>query len=285
MKNFYVYYSYEEWGRGYIGRRECLCLPVEDVKYFGSFKDKTFNPTQKIILATFKTREEAVASEIALHEFFQVDVNPHFANKAKQTSVGFSYDSTGQPRSPEWIKSMSGDNHPNKLEENRKKISQGLKALGENHHSKRPEHRERARKLLSSKNSPIRTPEAREKRRITMSDPAKKEILKQAGRKSIAKRIQSDPDCQRKASLKCHEAKDELGRSLHGLRMYEEYLSKVPVEVFKESARILNSTKYYDPEHPELGERSVGTLVRMQKARGYPHGPKNRVKVTIKEEP
>jgi hypothetical protein len=26
-KYFYVYYSYEEFGRGYIGKRECKCLP------------------------------------------------------------------------------------------------------------------------------------------------------------------------------------------------------------------------------------------------------------------
>ena len=46
----YTYYSYEEWGRGYFGSRTCRCLPKEDVKYFGSFGDKTFKPTQKIIL-------------------------------------------------------------------------------------------------------------------------------------------------------------------------------------------------------------------------------------------
>ena len=49
-KYFYVYYSYEEFGRGYIGSRICKCLPEEDIKYFGSYKDKTFNPTEKIIL-------------------------------------------------------------------------------------------------------------------------------------------------------------------------------------------------------------------------------------------
>jgi hypothetical protein len=47
IKNYYVYYSYELWGRGYIGKRECMCLPEEDVKYFGSFTDKTFEPTEK----------------------------------------------------------------------------------------------------------------------------------------------------------------------------------------------------------------------------------------------
>ena len=50
-KYFYVYYSYEPWGRGYIGKRECWCLPEEDVKYFGSYRDKTFKPTEKIIFS------------------------------------------------------------------------------------------------------------------------------------------------------------------------------------------------------------------------------------------
>lgn len=89
MKHFYVYYSYEEYGRGYIGKRECKCLPEEDVSYFGSFHDKNFNPTQKIILETFDNVEDALKSEIILHDFYEVDKNPHFANRAKQTSVKF----------------------------------------------------------------------------------------------------------------------------------------------------------------------------------------------------
>lgn len=79
-KYFYVYYSYEPWGRGYIGKRECWCYPEEDVKYFGSFSDKTFNPTEKIILETFDSVEEAFKSEKLLQEFYGVDKNPHFAN-------------------------------------------------------------------------------------------------------------------------------------------------------------------------------------------------------------
>jgi hypothetical protein len=106
MSYFYVYYSYEEWGRGYIGKRECECLPQADIKYFGSFRDKTFRPTQKIILETYNSREEALESEIFLHDFFQVDINPHFANKAKQTSTKFSYDATGRKHKPETIDKM-----------------------------------------------------------------------------------------------------------------------------------------------------------------------------------
>jgi hypothetical protein len=87
---YYTYYSYEEWGMGYFGSRGCNCLPEEDVKYFGSFSDKNFNPTQKIILKDdYNTREEAYADEIILHDYYDVANNPHFANRAKATSTKF----------------------------------------------------------------------------------------------------------------------------------------------------------------------------------------------------
>jgi hypothetical protein len=86
----YVYRSYEEWGRDYIGVRSCNCLPEEDIKYFGSFSDKSFKPTEKTILFVCETRKEAAEIEIRLHNFFDVAVNPQFANKTKATSTGFS---------------------------------------------------------------------------------------------------------------------------------------------------------------------------------------------------
>lgn len=94
-KYYYVYYSYEEWGRGYIGARTCKCLPEKDIKYFGSFKDKTFKPTQKIIIDIFDTEEEALNAEIILHNFYEVDTNPYFANRAKQTSTKFNFSGSG----------------------------------------------------------------------------------------------------------------------------------------------------------------------------------------------
>jgi hypothetical protein len=122
MKHFYVYYSYEEYGRGYIGKRECKCLPQEDVNYFGSFHDKTFYPTQKIILETFDSVKKSLEVECALHNFYEVDKNPHFANRAKQTSTGFYFNRTGQ-KHPK----ISGDNHSSKREELRKNLSEKRK--------------------------------------------------------------------------------------------------------------------------------------------------------------
>lgn len=109
----YVYYSYEEWGMGYIGSRTCKCLPKEDTKYFGSFSDKSFKPTQKIILKDdYTTREEAYVDEIILQQYYKVVENPHFANRAYQTSTGFSRKGTipwnkGIARDPETLKKMS----------------------------------------------------------------------------------------------------------------------------------------------------------------------------------
>jgi hypothetical protein len=95
----YVYYSYEEWGRGYIGVRSCKCHPEEDCKYIGSYTDRTFKPTRKEVLEQFSSREDAIEAEILLHNFFEVHLNSHFANRSKQTSVG--YDRKGVPISEE----------------------------------------------------------------------------------------------------------------------------------------------------------------------------------------
>ena len=87
---YYTYYSYEEYGKGYIGSRGCKCLPEEDINYFGSSKDKTFKPKYKIILKDdYATREEAYADEIILQEHYKVVENPHFANRSYQTSTKF----------------------------------------------------------------------------------------------------------------------------------------------------------------------------------------------------
>jgi hypothetical protein len=89
-KHFYIYYSYEEFGKGYIGSRGCKCLPEEDSKYYGSFWDKTFKPTGKIILAEFDNRRDAYDSEVVRHKFYDVVNNPHFANQSRALTSGFT---------------------------------------------------------------------------------------------------------------------------------------------------------------------------------------------------
>ena len=133
MKHFYVYYSYEEYGRGYIGKRECKCEPEKDINYFGSFSDKTFKPTQKIILDTFNTREEVYEAECILHEYYQVDKNPHFANRAKQTSKKFYFYPGGKNNT---MYGKYGEEHPaygyRPTEQARRLISE--RQLGEKNH-------------------------------------------------------------------------------------------------------------------------------------------------------
>jgi len=144
-KYFYTYYSYEEFGRGYIGSRVCNCLPEEDIKYFGSYRDKTFKPTQKIILETFDSIEKSLEAECILHDFYEVDKNLHFANKAKQTSKKFYHRSFGEE-------------NPSKRTDVKEKISLGK--LGENNPAKKPEVR---KKLSIARRQRVTTEETKRK--------------------------------------------------------------------------------------------------------------------------
>jgi len=129
MKKYhYTYYSYEEFGRGYVGKRSCDCLPEEDVKYFGSYTDKTFNPTQKIILETYDTEKEALADEIKIQHFFNVVENSHFANKVYQTSTKFRGTSettrkANASRTPEQRSEISRKGNASRTPEQRSEIS------------------------------------------------------------------------------------------------------------------------------------------------------------------
>jgi hypothetical protein len=104
-KHHYVYRSYEPLGRSYIGKRTCLCLPEEDISYFGSYSDVSFSPTQKEILAVCDSSEHALEVEIFFHWFYDVAFNPKFANKAKQTSKYFNVE--GVPKSKEHRQKIS----------------------------------------------------------------------------------------------------------------------------------------------------------------------------------
>ena len=89
----YTYWSCEPYGRCYIGVRLCpkkYPTPELDIHYLGSYKDKSFKPRHKIILNVFDNHDDAIKEEIELHNAFDVVRNPHFANRAKQTSTGFS---------------------------------------------------------------------------------------------------------------------------------------------------------------------------------------------------
>jgi hypothetical protein len=124
----YVYYSYEEWGRGYIGVK--MNSDPETDGYYGSYHDKSFTPTQKIILGEFETPEEALEAEITLHNFFEVDKNSHFANRARQTSTGF----ISLHKDEEWRRKISEAHKGKKLSPEsiaKRQASRGPYARGE----------------------------------------------------------------------------------------------------------------------------------------------------------
>jgi hypothetical protein len=165
--NNYVYYSYEEYGRGYIGSRGCKFSISEDFKYFGTFSDKTFKPTQKIILGIFETRKEAYNAEILLHKFFEVDVNPHFVNKCKATSSGFTCpkrfsDEEIKQRLKEQKTNASKKwkkNNPEKYKEQKKKFAEknpdSISAYQKNWNEKNKEKRKEYAKFYYEKNKEL----------------------------------------------------------------------------------------------------------------------------------
>lgn len=225
-KYFYVYYSYEPWGRGYIGKRECSCLPVEDVKYFGSFRDKTFNPTEKLILETFDTLQEVLEAEIVLHDFYEVDKNPHFANRAKATSTGFYYSMSGKDNP-----FYGGTFRPEVIE----KIKNYQRSLGENHISKTKEFKEKLAEKCRSENGPSKSPEAKKKMSVSISKalralgdkhPSKSDKFKESIRKHYE--INGHPWTGRKHSeeTKALMSRNRKGRN-KGVRHTQERKDKV----------------------------------------------------------
>ena len=98
----------------YIGVRSSICLPEQDTDYMSSSKslkkiilEQPKENFKKEILTIWKNREEAVAEEIRLHNNFDVGNNRIFYNKAKQTSVSFSFDPSGLKKSKEHRKNLS----------------------------------------------------------------------------------------------------------------------------------------------------------------------------------
>jgi hypothetical protein len=118
----FVYCSFEENGRNYIGVHSTGNLYDG---YMGSYRDSTFSPEHRIILGYFKDRESALAREVQLHELFSVDKDPTFANLSKQTSSKFY--------AHEWVERLKvgGESHPHygkkRSPETGRKISEAKK--------------------------------------------------------------------------------------------------------------------------------------------------------------
>lgn len=206
----YVYYSYEEWDRGYLGCRSCKCEPEEDASYFGSFTDPYFKPTQKVVLDSFDTRKEALEAEILLHVFFDVVKNPHFANRAKQTSSGFYYEKV----TPEHSKAISEANRKRKLtEETKQKISKTQRET-----SKKPEVKQK--RSDSAKKRPTVTEATREK----LSEIQKNLTPEQNKRKGRPGRPQSEEHKRKKTEAQVGRVYTEETRRkiAESLKRYNE---------------------------------------------------------------
>ena len=188
-RNHYVYRSYEPLGREYIGSRSCDC-PVEEDPYMGSYSDPTFFPTQKEILAVCHSKEEKLITEMFFHEMYDVARNPRFANKAKQTSTGFSRE--GVPHREETLREMretrSGENHPlfgkPRSEETKRKISEACSNPSE-------ETRKKLSEAMTGKNSgKPRSEETRRKISEALSNPSEGTLRKMSEAKKGEKHPQ-----------------------------------------------------------------------------------------------
>ena len=166
-----VYNSFESHlnGRDYIGKHS-TDDPYDD--YLGSFKDKSFNPDDKIVFAYSKTKEGAVWLEIMFQKVFGVVEDSQFANKSYQTSDKF-------------VTGFAGEEHP---------------LYG----TKRPDVTER-----NLTNNPSKQPEAAakiaeaaRKRKGTDSE----ETRRKKG-KTVRDRIEKDPEHQSKAGKKAASLK------------------------------------------------------------------------------
>jgi hypothetical protein len=175
---YYVYYSYEQFGRGYIGFRQCKVPPSEDTSYFGTYSDPSFCPTDKIILVEYDEPKQALEAEISLHSFFDVARNPHFANRARQTSVKFST-----------VGTKLSEDHKQKIREAARKNPQKYitrAMLGKKHSE------ETKRKM--SEAAKLQTYSEETKRK--MSESAKKRVHTEEENLKIAQTLKNKPEVQ-----------------------------------------------------------------------------------------
>ncbi len=117
----FLYDSFEEFpgGRDYIGAHS-----TEDLYdgYLGSFSDESFKPTGRIIISFYPDRGSLLKAEGNLQRSLGVVENPQYANRAYQTSAGFStlgskFPGRGLGKTYEWSEeakeNRKGSGNPN----------------------------------------------------------------------------------------------------------------------------------------------------------------------------
>lgn len=202
-----VYNSFEEGsnGRDYIGKHSS-----EDPydSYLGTFKDSSFDPSAKIVLAYSKTLEGALWLEGMFQRVFGVVEDTQFANKAYQTTTKFHFRDTG-PRSEEQIQKIR--------ESNKKTFEENVE-----------ERKRRSEAVSGDRNPSRRFPETKEqkKRRIESVRNAwqNQELLLRHSQ--IQKEIQNNPETNKKRSeslrksLNTPEEKERRRKESTGRRWY-----------------------------------------------------------------
>jgi hypothetical protein len=259
-----VYLSFESGnvGRNYIGKHSSED-PYDEYK--GSFKDAGFTPSGKIILEYSKTEEGAIDAEIRWQKVFQVVEDPQFANQSYQTSTKFKYNSKGRSLP----------------EETRNKIREANRGRTHSFDTKQKLSEQR-----KGEKNPMfgRSGEQSPRYGTTHTDETKEKMSAAHKGKKLSlehKKKVSDATMGRKHR---EETRKKISEALTGRersKTHRENLSKSHKgsEPSKKSGRKSMAQRYTDPDHPELGQHAAPVLVRMQKKRGYPHGPENRVRI------
>jgi len=112
-----MYYTYEivkiSTQERYVGSRTCKGSSQSDLgkRYFSSSTNLGFIREQKnnplnflyIVLKEFDKYSDMLEHEIYLHKYNEVEKNPSFINKARQTSTAFYYDG---------LTGVTGEDHP-----------------------------------------------------------------------------------------------------------------------------------------------------------------------------
>jgi hypothetical protein len=138
----------------------------------GSSRDSTFKPNRKRILSVWDSREAAVAEEIRIHNLKDVAASSRYANRAKQTSVGF--DTSGTTLSEDHLRKVSEGVKAAMTSDVRAKMSEGSKRAWENRNDRREERRsflaewnksEDHKSRIRGERNPMHRPEVKEKLR------------------------------------------------------------------------------------------------------------------------
>lgn len=221
MKNHYVYLLLGEDGRYYYGVRSCDGDPAQD-DYIGSYRDKSFKPKKKRILSVWDSREAALKEEIRIHNLREVAINSRYANKAKQTSVGF--DTTGITLSEEHLKKVSEGVKAAMTLEVKAKISEGAKKSWE---SSPEERRKERRTFLTERNkseehkqrmrgelNPVHRPDVKQKLREANLGERNPNYGKKMTEKEKQKRSEELKGIPKSNSTKSKMSKTASGRKL-----------------------------------------------------------------------